>query len=197
MTHRFIGAFFAVSLLLVISATSVLAHAELLESDPADGETIETPYTLTATYSEELLDGSNLVVDNATEEEVARGEVDPDDRTIMVVELLALPPVEYVARSTATTADGHTERVTFSFTVAAHATPSPTATPKPTPTVSPAAQPATTPTPAPTATPSPTASPSPSDGPTTAGSNDVVLALVLAGVVIAAIALFLLARSRR
>ncbi len=81
MTHRFIGAFFAASLLLVISATSVLAQAELLESDPTDGETIETPYTLTATYSEELLDGSNLVVDNATEEEAARGEVDPDDRT--------------------------------------------------------------------------------------------------------------------
>ena len=31
-----------------------LAHAELEESDPADGATITTPYTLTATFSEEF-----------------------------------------------------------------------------------------------------------------------------------------------
>jgi len=129
VTRSFRGALVGALLLLLASVVPVTAHAELVESDPADGETIATPYTLTATFSEELLDGSRIVVRDAAGDEVARGEVDPDDRTVMVVDLPELPAGSYVAGWTARTADGHTERGTIDFDVAASPTPSPTATP--------------------------------------------------------------------
>lgn len=200
MRYQIVGALVAASLLLVISIVPVLAHAELDESDPPEGGTIETPYTLTATFSEELLDGSSIVVDDTAGDEVARGEPDPDDATVMVVELAELPPGEYVARWTAKTADGHTERGEITFTVAAAATPAPTATPSPTPAVGPTtALPTSAPptaSPVPT-TPSPAATPVVSDGQPTAGGNDVVLALVLAAVALLVIGVFLFTRSRR
>lgn len=48
-----------------------------------------------------------------------------------------------------------------------------------------------------TPSPVPAATPAGPGGQPTAGANDVVLALVLAGIAIGAIALFLVARSRR
>lgn len=195
--QRALVAAFAV---LLVSIVPVLAHAELVESDPADGETVETPYTLRTTYTEELIDGSGIIVDEAAGDEVARGQVDPDDRTRMVVELPALDPGEYVARWTARTADGHTERGEISFRVGAPATPTPAVTPRPTPTAGPTtAVPTASPQPTsslPAATPSPTATAAGSNGQPTAG-GDVLLALALAAVAMLVLGVFLFTRSRR
>lgn len=201
MTRNAIGALVAAGLLVLLSTVSVLAHAELVESDPADGDTIETPYTLTATFSEEFDPNpqrSFILVEDSAGEEVARGGVSDDDPTMMTLDLPELPPGEYLVRwQTRTLEDGGIENDTFTFNVAASATPSPRATPSPTATLAPATAPGTTPTPAPAASPLPVATPAPIDGQPTTGGSDVFLALVLAAVAIGAIALFLFARSRR
>lgn len=192
-------------LFLLTSALPVLGHAELIETDPIDGDTIETPYTVTATFTEELLERSSIVVNNAGGDEVARGEPDPEDRAAMVVDLPLLPPGEYRANWTARTADGHTERGFFTFTVAATPTPAPP-TPTPSPTASAplaTAGPTLTsgPTAPPTATPTLTRAPSVSPGPVVPGpggtGTDAVLAVAIGAVAIGAICLFLFARTRR
>ena len=63
MTRRLaLAAAFAAALVAVL-ASVVFAHAPLQSSDPADGATIKTPYTLTATFGEEITpNGSSLVV---------------------------------------------------------------------------------------------------------------------------------------
>ena len=61
LQRAFVGAY----LLLLISSVPVFGHAELVETDPPNGGTIETPYTLSATFSEELLERSNIVINNA------------------------------------------------------------------------------------------------------------------------------------
>lgn len=205
MKRHFLGALVGASLLLFLSTVSALGHAELEESDPADGETIETPYTLTATFTEGFDPNpqrSFVLVRDVAGDEVARGGVSEDDPTMMTVDLPALEPGEYTVRWQTTTADDQgVERGTFTFNVAAAASPSPTATPSPTPTAAPTtAGPTATPQPStspPTTTPSPTASPIVGGGQPTAGTNDALLAIALAAIVIGAIALFLFARSRR
>lgn len=101
MTRRFISALVAVSLLTLLFTVSALGHAHLVESDPADGDTIETPYTLTATFSAEFDPNpqrSFVRVVDPSGAEVARGGVSDDDPTVMTVELPALEPGEYTVQ---------------------------------------------------------------------------------------------------
>lgn len=195
--------------LLVLSVAGLAAaHAELVESDPADGETIETPATLTATFSIELdprPERSFVVVRDASGTEVARGTVSEDDPTTISVELPALPAGDYTVRWQARDpTDNHTERGTFAFTVV-DPPPTPTPSPEPTP-VRPGEPGAPTPVPAteqpitpqpteqPTVAPSPSPSPPPVDDEPTAGMTDILMALVLAGAVVGGLALYLLRR---
>ena len=157
-----------VAALLALSLPAfVMAHAHLEESDPADGATITTPYTLSATFSEEIDPlASSLVVKDASGAEVASGSVDPDDHTTMTADLPQLRDGVYTASWTSVTPDdGGIERGTFTFTVAAAG-----ATPAPTPIVI---------------------------TPGAAGSNDVLLALLLAAIGIGAVVLFVFFRGRR
>jgi hypothetical protein len=104
----------------------------------------------------------------------------------------------YTVRSTATSTDGHTERVTWSFTVAVAASPSPTAEPTPTASAEPSSAsptPAATPSPSIEATPSPSATAGPSD-PTSGGGSDVLLPILAALAIVAVGAGFLLLRGR-
>ena len=208
MTHRFAGALVAATLLVFLSTVSVFAHAELVESDPADGETIQTPYTLFALFSQEMdpnRQRSFIRVLNADGIEVASGGVHPDDPTQMFAELPLLEPGEYTVRWQTTTPDDNgVERGTYAFDVIPPALPTdggnsplPTATPGPTATPARTSAPLATASQAPSQGPEPTATPINPVGQLPTGGNDVVLALVIAGVVIAAIALFLFARSRR
>lgn len=198
MTRPSFRTLVAASMLLLVFTGTALGHAELVESDPADGETIETPYMLTSTFSEEFDPNpqrSFVVVEDSAGDEVALGGVSEDDPTMMTVDLPELEPGEYTVRWQTTTPDDQgVERGTFMFNVAAP-TPAPTANPTP-PSVPTPSGPAASPL-SPTEGPAPTATPIGPIGQLPTAGNDVLLALVLAGVVIGAIALFLFARSRR
>ena len=96
MTKRFaLAAVLAVTFITLL-ASVVLGHAPLQSSDPADGATITTPYTLTATFGEELTqNGSSLVVQNASGAQVASGTVDPTNNEQMTIDLPQLPDGHY------------------------------------------------------------------------------------------------------
>jgi copper resistance protein C len=190
VNSRLLGTLGLACLLALGLAGSVAAHAELVESDPADGETIRTSYELRATFSEPLAsEGSNVIVRHETSgQEVASGGVD-DEPDTMVVELPELPGGEYVARWTARGDDGHVTRGEIRFTVEA-----PAVTPSASPMRTVPPQTAEPTSPEPTISPTPTPSPEPGDDAPTAGMTDALLALVLAGVVIGGLSLYLLRR---
>ena len=176
---------------LLFSAAGVAAHAELVSSDPADGATIETPYTVTATFSEEFSADPEITfirVQDAAGDTVASGGQSPDDALMMTVDVPALDPGEYTVRWQTTTADDNgVERGTFTFTVAATSTAAPTATAR-------ASTPAATSTPS--ATAAPTATPSGSGGSSTGSNNDVLLALAIGVLIVGVLAFILVRRSR-
>ena len=168
MTHRATAALAVFALLALSLPALVVAHGDLVESDPADGATLTaTPYRLTATFAEEIdPEASTLIVEDASGADVVTGSVNPDDPTMITAELPHLPDGVYTVRwTTVTPDDSGVERGTFTFTVAAAS-----ATPAPTP---------------------------PPNAGAMGGSNDVLLALVLAAIGIGVIVLFVIVRSRR
>jgi methionine-rich copper-binding protein CopC len=179
-----IAATIAALMLLLLPAT-VFGHAELESTSPDDGEVLEgTPTEIVATFSEALEDGSSLSLRDPAGDEVARAEPDPDDPTRMVIaDVPELAPGEYTVRWTASSDDGHLERDTWSFTVAAPPTPSPTPTPASSATAAPTMDPTPFPTPRDTLAASPT--PDPNEGP--ASTTDVLIPII-AGLAIVAIA---------
>jgi LPXTG-motif cell wall-anchored protein len=204
---RLLGAITLALSLTMLVALSVAAHAQLESSDPADGETITTPYTLTATFTEPFDPQRSFVrVQDASGAVVAEGGVSDDDPRTMIVELPELPAGEYRARwQTVTPDDNGRENGTFTFNVAAAATPAPTQTPRPTlvtqkPATSASPTPAATPTPiaTPPASPSPTDTPPPTepDGSQTGLSANVLIALLVGVAIVGALAFFLVRRSR-
>ena len=69
--------FVAVSLLLAMPA-AVAAHAELVRSTPADGETVQgSPRVIRAFFSEELAEGSEMALLDAEGTTIATGTIDP------------------------------------------------------------------------------------------------------------------------
>jgi methionine-rich copper-binding protein CopC len=172
---------------LAVGAGPVAAHAELVSSDPADGATVTgSPDEVVTVFDEPLLDNSSMELIGPDGSRVATGEVDPADRTRMVIAVNDLAPGEYEARWTAASADGHVERGTFGFTVV-EPTPSPTASLTP--------RPSEAPSPTPSAAPTPPPTPS-GNGTPAGGAADVLFPLL--GVVIAIVALgALLMRNRR
>lgn len=168
---------------------SVLGHAELIASTPADGARVPPPSEVVATFSEAVVaDGSSLEVRNAAGAAIARGGLDPSDpkHLTMRVSLPALEPGAYTVRWTTVAEDGHVERGTFTFTVVP-ASPSPSPAPSPSPSASASAGPTLEPSPA--ASPARSAAPSPSTGQSSGGSAGdasavavpIVAALAFAG----------------
>jgi len=135
MTRRFALAAAIAATLVTLLASVVLSHAPLQSSDPADGATITTPYTLTATFGEELTaNGSSLVVQNASGVQVASGTVDPTNNEQMTIDLPQLPDGQYTVLWVSVTADDNgILRGTYHFNVSATANASagPVATPVP------------------------------------------------------------------
>jgi len=186
------------AVLLLFPATAV-AHAELVETTPADGATVVgTPEELVAVFDEPLeADESSLSIRNDAGERLAFGRVDPDDPTRLVIgDIPELGRGTYEMRWTAGTADGHVERGTWSFSVV----PAPPTKTLPTPTASasPAASlsPISSSTPGPTAAPTPSASSAPSD-PTGGSGSDVILPIIVALALVLIAAGFLLSRRGR
>jgi methionine-rich copper-binding protein CopC len=200
MTSPTVGGRLRRALLLASLVTLALphvaaAHAELLRANPADGETVAQPVTaVTGRYSEDLDEGSRLVIKDASGATVGRGEIDPEDPRRMIARFdPGLTEGSFTVESTSISAhDGDIDRATWTFTVVVRLVPPPT-----TPSGSASAEPTRTaePSPSTSAIPSPTASPTPAD-PTPPG-NDVIIPIIAALAIVAMGAGFLLNRSRR
>jgi methionine-rich copper-binding protein CopC len=167
-------------LLLLLAAPTVLGHAAIEESNPADGATVTTPLKGFVTFDEEVSSDparTFVVVVNSADVEVARGEANETDATRVDLQLPELPTGMYTLRWQATTTDDNgVERGDFTFTVAAATT---TAAP---PTVAP--------------TSGPTGGGN-ENGEETPAGNDVTLALIIAALAIAAVLAFVFLRMRR
>ena len=172
----------------------VIAHAELVSSDPADGATVDGPFAgpIVLTYDEALASGSKADLKRSDGSKVAAATIDPADQTRLVFTLTdPLGPGAYTVAWTSIAADKDVERGTVTFTVSAPPTPSPSPSNEPTAAASPSAS--ATPSTGPTA--SPAASPSPDGGGATGGAD--VLLPVIAALVAIAILGFVLTRNRR
>jgi methionine-rich copper-binding protein CopC len=185
MRAKLLGATFGACLLLLPLAATVLGHAELVQSDPADGKTIPTPYTITATFSEVFDPNparSFISVVDADDVEVAHGQVSADDQTVMTVDVPKLEPGEYSVHWQTTTADDNgVARGTFTFNVApAPPSAGPTSTGLPSATVAPGGP-----------------GGGGDEGQAEGSGKDVLLALAIAAVAIGAVAIFVFARMRR
>lgn len=182
--YRSLAGVVAALALLVIGPAAVLAHADLVTSDPANGTTLTaSPATITATYAEafdtkrssmELLgpDGATLATNEPATEATAESMTIPGFST--------LAAGTYSVRWTTITPDDNgIERGTFTFTVAA-ATFARSASPSA----------------APDAAATATASPGAGGGSPSGGVGDVALPLVaLAALVVVGLASFV-RRSR-
>jgi copper resistance protein C len=184
------------SVVLLFPATAA-AHAELDTPTPADEATVEgTPDEVWGTFTQRIdPDGSSLVLRDADDSVVARGGPDPeDDERMAIADLPELAPGTYEVQWTTISAeDGELARGTWSFTVTAEPSPSPTA--EPTPSAAPTAAETASPTPSPSAAPSPSASPAPSDP--TGSSGDAVLPIIAALAIVLIGAGYLISRRGR
>jgi methionine-rich copper-binding protein CopC len=197
------------ALLAVAVAAPVLAHAELVASDPADKAVLAIPpTTVTVTFSEAIDPDRSRFKLVGPDGTVGTGRI-ADDPAVLVLEGLDLGPGAYEIQWTAASTDGHIERGRLRFTVSAPtpAPPSaaPTATPGPTPSASaapgsagaPSAPAAGSPPPSADASPTPTAVPAEPAAGSTGSAGDMLLPVVVATVVVAGVGLFVLRRSRR
>lgn len=209
------GALLLVALIMLVALPGVAAaHAELKTADPAAKSTVPAPVSeVSGIYTEAMKPaGSSLIVRDITGSKVAEGTVDPTNDTRMVATpATPLEPGAYLVEWTSVALDGHVERGTWTFDVAAALTPSvspsptpastaapstaPSATPTAVPSVAPSAPPTAAPTPVPSLPPSAAATPSPSaDGSSSGGAGDVVLPIVIALIVLGGGAAYLLSR---
>jgi methionine-rich copper-binding protein CopC len=184
----------AASLLMLAVAAPVLAHAELVSSDPADKEVLAaSPTTITLTFSEDLDASKSSFKVVGPAGTVGTGKVG-GVTTQMLLPGLSLTPGDYEIQWTSMSTDQHLLRGTLTFTVSA-ATAAP-ATASPIPSSASAA-----PSAASTAASSPavgaTLTPAASSDTVGAASGDVVLPIVAALVLVAGAGLLLFRRSRR
>jgi methionine-rich copper-binding protein CopC len=190
----------AIAALLLLPA-SAFAHAELDVPTPADGATVEgTPAEIFGTFTQDIEpDGSSLVLRDASGEEIARGGVDPDDARRMAIDPVpALEPGEYEVRWTTISAeDGELDRDTWTFTVEAPPSPSPTIAPTATATVEPSASAVASASPSPVASASPSPAPSPTDGSAAGSTADVILPIVVGLAIVLIAAGYLMLRRGR
>ena len=195
---RAAAALLAGALLVTLSPVTVVAHAELETSTPADGATVDSPFDgpIVLDFSEALADGSEADLLAPGGAAVASAVVDLAGARMTFELGAALDPGVYEVRWTGVALDGHVERGTFEFTVApAQPTPEPTPEPTPTPAASATTAPATSP-PA-TTEPSVVPTPSPTIDDGAAGTTDVLLPIVVALLVVGAGAVYLLTRRNR
>lgn len=193
-----------VAVLLVVAVPSLaLGHAELDTPTPADKSTVTEPVAeVSGTFTQRVkVDGSKLLVKDASGTTVAQGGRDPDDAKRMVaVPQAPLGPGTYLVEwTTISRDDDELARGTWTFTVAVAPTPSPTPVASAVPSANASAAASAAPTPSPLPSPTaPAATPSPSaDGGTTGSGGDVVLPIVIALIVLGAGAAYLFSRRGR
>jgi methionine-rich copper-binding protein CopC len=183
------------ALLLIVHSPSAFAHAAFVSGSPGPGdEVVGSPTELVIEFSQDLDPSrTSLEVRDATGATIAKsGELGDGPREFRLA-LPELAPGVYEVRWTSFSAeDGELARDTYTFSVAAVPSPSPTPSPSPSPSSSPsaAASPSATPVPA---TPEPSPSAAPGDG-AASGDGAVILPILVAALVIAALAVWLLRR---
>ncbi len=185
----FAGALFLALLL----AAPVLAHADLVSSNPEDGAILATPPTvITLTFSEGVDAGKSSFKLTGPDGAVGTGKAAKDGSTVMTLDGLALGPGAYTIKWTSAAPDGHIARGTLGFTVSeptpAPATPSPTPAATETPTDAASSEPTTA--------PSPAASAAPDAGATSSTGTDVLIPILVGLVLVAGVGVFVLRRSR-
>ncbi len=204
--------FFAVALGLLLTAGSaipVLAHAELVTSDPEAGSTVSDVTEVTLAFNEALkrsVSSFKLIGPDGTT--IGTGTISSPRR--MSLSGLSLGPGEHTVKWTAAGQDGHIDRAKFTFTVEASpeteppaATDAPAAAPAagvPVATATPASS-TNAPTAAPTTsapTAAPTAAPSaaPETAPASTSGTDVLLPIVGGLVIVGLVGALVLRRSR-
>ncbi len=110
---------------LLLLCGPALAHAELIETNPADGDTLaESPEQVQLRFTEPIEAAFDPVKvydqqGNRVDEDDAR--VDPDDAKILVAGLEELPNGSYTVEWRVTSIDGHIVNDTYQFAVAASA----------------------------------------------------------------------------
>ena len=184
----------AASLLVLAVAAPVLAHAELVSSDPADKAVLAaSPTTITLTFSEDLDASKSSFKVVGPAGTVGTGKVG-GVTTQMLLPGLSLVPGDYEIQWTSMSTDQHLLRGTLTFTMSAATAAPATASPIPSSaSVAPSAAATAAASPAVGATLTPAAS-SDTVG---AASGDVVLPIVAAVVLVAGAGLLLFRRSRR
>jgi methionine-rich copper-binding protein CopC len=179
----------------VLMPAAVAAHAELVRSTPEDGETVQgSPGVIRAFFSEELGDGSEMALLDEDGTTIAEGTIDAADPTRMRIDPPELEPGDYEVQWKSFADDGHLETGTFTFTVSAAITPPPSEPPTANAGVSAppsASEPQVSETPA---TPSPTEAVPPTDN--AASTNDVLLPIAAAIVLVGVLGGYLLMRRR-
>jgi methionine-rich copper-binding protein CopC len=200
--------------LLSAAVPTASAHTRMDATIPADGAVLEvSPQRVVVVFNDAIQqERSSIVVLDKDGATIAEGGLDANDPRRLVAELPPLADGGYIVRWTAYSQDNELLRDQFTFEVAAAATPAPTKAPAPTETPASTEGPTQTPTVAPSpsasaatpspepATPAPSLAPSP---PASGGGGDgqtdpiqVLIPLVVGGVIVAAIAYFLVRRRR-
>ena len=193
---RNIAAAAAVVLLLTV-ALPVLAHAELVSSDPADGSKVAPPTTITLTFSEGLVAKRSSFNLNQNGQTLGTGSAAADGDTTMTLGGLSLDAGAYTIQWTSVAADGDLLRGTIHFTVLA-ATAAPSASPTDAPSAGAAASASPTPVAASSeASVPPTPVASADTTPAASSGTDVLFPIVIGLLAVAAVGAFLLRRSRR
>ena len=194
-------AMLAALLLALAGASATLAHAELVASDPADGEVLDaSPTTIRLAFSENLDPAKSsfrlLGPDGAT--------IGTGDATAAKAMSLQSPPLSdgtYTIKWTSASADdGDIERGQFTFTVQLAAASLPPSEPPSASTAPSASAPASTAPSiaAPSTAPSVAPTPAPSAAPAAPASStsDVLLPIVIGLLLVAGVGAFVLRRSR-
>jgi len=162
----------AAVLLCLVTVTPVLAHAELVSSNPPVGSTVSAaPTTVTLSFSEDMdraTSSFSLVAPDGST--VGTGGPAKDGDSTMTLGGLDLAAGTYTVKWTSAAQDGHIERGTFTFTVA-EATAAP-------------------------ATPGPTVASVVAAPATPASGSDVLLPIVIGLAIVAVVGIAVLRRSR-
>jgi methionine-rich copper-binding protein CopC len=191
--RRWLGCLAVAAVLLLSAPAVVSAHSELTSAVPAEGTTVPSPFTgpILLTFSAHLAAGSKADLVGPDGLTLSSATVDADAKTMTVAPSTPLAPSAYRVEWTSIADDGDLLRGIVTFTVA-------TSTASPTPSASIAASRSASTAPPRSAVPSPAAAtPAPSGSGTTGGAgSDVILPIVIAVIVIAAGAFYLLRRNR-
>lgn len=202
MPRSLLRSFLVALVLMLVMAPIVAADADLLSATPGPGdEVVGSPTELIAQFSQDL-DPSRTVLEvrDSAGTSLARGGEPGDGPREFRLALPDLDPGEYEVRwTTFSSEDGELFRGSYTFTVLLD--PSPTTSPTPDPSVRPSSSPSAAPTsaastPIATIPPTPTPSLDPAPPAVPPSSLEMVLPIVATGILVAAVAMWLMRRRR-